>query len=1038
MKKFFSMLAVFGLLLLSSSCTDESLVGQEGDLVQVTFTISSEGTVSTRSDYVHYPENGQFPQISDGSKAKRLIWAVYDKAGNLLPELAKGYNIDHAGKTNTEVAGYGQVVEDIDNFPHTITITLVRGQEYSFAFWAQDENCNAFNTKDLRAVSVDYKTPGNNLANDELRDAFCKVETFTVTSAPSMERTIILRRPFAQVNVGIPASEYEALRQSGVRIMKSKIHMENVATEFDVVANSTHGDAPEKRQAIDYEYNYIPAYYNYDIEADGETLPTDDELIEGRVGAYPQTQDLKIDLNHDGKIASYGEKNGEGVDARDETYHYMLMAYILPADRNDGTSTYSTTLDKVEFSLLPEDEGQAELTMSLENVPVQRNWRTNIFGNMFTSEVSLQIDLDPFYAGDYNYPEWERIFEGVTYDGMEQCIRISNAAGLVWLANATNGVWETAEDFEKDETHNLDGSANLKNSSQLMLKACGLTEWPITYELDEKGNPTDVVSSRGIFQFKNITIKLDADIDLAVYAELFNTNGYFTPIGFSKDPGAVQHNIPDCYPAFSGIFDGQNHTISNLKTIRPSGIEDGRSFGLFSVIGREAQILNVRLKDIDIEGHYCTGGIAGYAYGAVPDWDGASSNGNIIDNCYVDGGKIVVTSQKIGDSEYDNANNVGGILGYGYNAFTIQNCFVRNLTIRSYRALSGILGQDGGDYFGDKRFVKNNKVYGVTLIADQYQEYGKNNTENRDYEIKDFFVAKQNSVQLSGNAEGDNKIYAFSHPMINGKRTTTIDDTGLLSNPPVDIFPRLVGRYADLVLFKTSVLGGPSAYKTYKNDTDYKGTPDEKSGRVGMWVSNITIDGDTDGNPNTIDNHTITVSNVEGEKDCAMYIVGGATIKNITIHGATYANEGICLKPVAGKTITLDNVLAYDAKKVLTDEGKGNTATLTVKNSNFRGYVSLSEGYYEMTFSETTFEGSTKRAITTTNQLELKGKATLENCKFLVEPGSDYVITVAEDTEFKNCKAYAIGKTGETDGIEITGSCTISVDTEGNVTTSNN
>ena len=1017
MKKFFSMLAVFGLLLLSSSCTDESLVGQEGDLVQVTFTISSEGTVSTRSDYVHYPENGQFPQISDGSKAKRLIWAVYDKAGNLLPELAKGYNIDHAGKTNTEVAGYGQVVEDIDNFPHTITITLVRGQEYSFAFWAQDENCNAFNTKDLRAVSVDYKTPGNNLANDELRDAFCKVETFTVTSAPSMDRTIILRRPFAQVNVGIPASEYEALRQSGVRIMKSKIHMENVATEFDVVANSTHGDAPEKRQAIDYEYNYIPAYYNYDIKDESE-IPTDEKMAEdqGYSEQYKtsKVQYLKIDLNHDGVIESYGEQNTDG---KDETYHYMLMAYILPADRNDGTSTYSTTLDKVEFSLLPEDEGQAELTMSLENVPVQRNWRTNIFGNMFTSEVSLHIDLDPFYAGDYNYPEWERIFEGVTYDAMEDCILISNGIGLKWLASATNGGWPTKDSYPAEFDSNL------------LLKAAKLAAWP----------------EKGCFNFDGINFKLQSDIDLAkVPTSLLALipddpgSGYFNPIGFGKEEDQSSNmKVNAGYKFFSGNFDGCNHTIYNLKTPTPSS-DDGRFYGLFGLTGRASKLKNIRLKDVEIHGHFYVGGIVGNSYSdpTTPGSGDYSSTSNI-HNCYVDGGIIESTSwYRYADGQwgYNDANGVGGIIGQLYKGGSITDCFVRNVTIRGYRAIGGIIGQKTGDY-GAPMYLLNNKVYDVNLIIDQFQEY----VEEKAMQLASVFYGRIVNGQLTfeDNESNNAKVYAFTHYTSNGTRYTDIGVSELLSNPPLDIFPRLV-KYTDIVRLQTSILGGPSAYKTYKNDTDYKGTPDEKSGRVGMWVSNITIDGDTDGNPNTIDNHTITVSDVEGEKDCAMYIVGGATIKNITIHGATYANEGICLKPVAGKTITLDNVLAYDAKKVLTDEGNGNTTTLTVKNSNFRGYVSLSEGYDEITFSETTFEGSTKRAITTTNQLELKGKATLENCKFLVEPGSDYVISVAEGTNFDNCKAYAIGKTGETDGIEITGNCTISVDTEGNVTTSKN
>ena len=212
-KRILGIFSAAALLFGFSSCSDDLDVkpGGQGELVEVTFTITADMATSTRTradqdgGLVHYPQAGEYPQISDGSKAKRLIWAVYDNEGNLLPELGINYSSNSPAK-DEDVAGYGQVVEDVTSFPHTIKLTLVRGQEYSFAFWAQDEKCTAFDTKDLRAVTVDYKGTDNNIANDELRDAFCKVETFTVTSAASQTRTIILKRPFAQINVGIPAS----------------------------------------------------------------------------------------------------------------------------------------------------------------------------------------------------------------------------------------------------------------------------------------------------------------------------------------------------------------------------------------------------------------------------------------------------------------------------------------------------------------------------------------------------------------------------------------------------------------------------------------------------------------------------------------------------------------------------------------------------------------------------------------------------------------------------------------------------------------
>lgn len=1004
-KKLVNFFAAIVMIGAASSCTDEFKYdnSQEGDLVQVTFTVSQDGVTSSRSGgLVHYPSEGEWPQISDGSKAKRLIWAVYDKDGMLLPEIAADYvskSPEDAG-----VAGYGQVAEKIEQFPHVITLTLVRGIEYSIAFWAQDPDCTAFNTKDLHAVSVDYKSNGNNLCNDELRDAFCKVETFTVSSAPSMQRTIILKRPFAQINVGIPQSEYETLRRSGIRIAKSKIHIENVATEFDVVSNSTHGEDATKRQAIDYEYNYIPAYYNWNVENDSQ-IPTDEQLAEGRKDL--KTQDLKIDLDHDGAIAPYGAQNSDVNNPRDETYNYMLMAYILPADRNDGTSTYSTTLDRVEFSLLPEKEGQSELTYSLENVPVQRNWRTNIFGRMFTSEVTLEIDLDPFYAGEYNYPDWERIFEGVAYDAMEECILISNGIGLKWLSAATNGEWPTQEDYPKQYDTNL------------LLKAAKLQAWP----------------TKGCFNFDGVNFKLQSDINLAnVPSELLELipndpgNGYFTPIGFGNETDQSSNmSVNNGYKFFSGNFDGCNHTIYNLKTPRP-GDDDGRFYGMFGLTGNASKIKNVRLKDVDIRGHFYVGGIVGNCY-SEPSiaGEGSYEERSVIHNCYIDGGIIESTSwNRYGLGSYDDANGVGGIIGQLYKGGMITECFVRSVTIRGYRAIGGIIGQKTGDY-GVSVSLINNKVYDVTLIIDQFQEYA----EEKGMQMENEFYGRivNGALIFTGNESANTKVYAFTHYTEDGKRYTDIGATDFLSNPPLDIFPRLV-KYTDIVRLQTSILGGPSAYKEYDGDDEnWKGTPVTSSGRVGMYISGITIDGDTDNNPLTLDNHTVTASDVNGAKDCVVYIKNEATVKNITFHGATYAGQAICLAPAADKEIILDNVLAYDATKVLTDDGNVSGGKLIVNKSNFRGYVKLSTGYDEITFTETTFDGSTKIYAETVNRLESDGAVTLEGCTFI----APFEVKVGTGSQFNNCKAVVRGPEGdivEGKSLEITQNGKITVNDE--------
>ena len=78
------------------------------------------------------------------------------------------------------------------------------------AFWAQNPACTAYNTADLKAVSVNYVNAVN---NDEAWDAFYAAEEITVQNNET--RTVTLKRALAQINVGVSAEEWAAATASG-------------------------------------------------------------------------------------------------------------------------------------------------------------------------------------------------------------------------------------------------------------------------------------------------------------------------------------------------------------------------------------------------------------------------------------------------------------------------------------------------------------------------------------------------------------------------------------------------------------------------------------------------------------------------------------------------------------------------------------------------------------------------------------------------------------------------------------------------------
>lgn len=188
--------------------------------------------------------------------------------------------------------------------------------------------------------------------------------------------------------------------------------------------------------------------------------------------------------------------------------------------------------------------------------------------------------------------------------------------------------------------------------------------------------------------FAGKTVLLEADVDL---------NGQeWTPIG-----GA------DTGKSFAGIFDGQNHTISNLKITRAlENTGKNNRIGLFgagtaaarirnftihcaqvsgslqvaAVLGgsgvAEAQLSNVHVTGrISIRGWWYVGGILGKGYSNVT-------------NCSVEGDGTATSAVAI------TGGYVGGIVGFmGEDKNVTSGCTVRNITVSgAYNGIGGING----------------------------------------------------------------------------------------------------------------------------------------------------------------------------------------------------------------------------------------------------------------------------------------------------------------------------------------------------------
>jgi hypothetical protein len=81
---------------------------------------------------------------------------------------------------------------------------------------------------------------------------------------------------------------------------------------------------------------------------------------------------------------------------KDETFpvagnEYLAMNYLL-------INSYKETVD-IEFAYGVSNDINVAKTRTVGSVPVQRNYRTNIYGSLLTSEVDINVEIKPEYDG---------------------------------------------------------------------------------------------------------------------------------------------------------------------------------------------------------------------------------------------------------------------------------------------------------------------------------------------------------------------------------------------------------------------------------------------------------------------------------------------------------------------------------------------------------------------------------------------------------------------------------------------------------------
>lgn len=264
----------------------------------------------------------------------------------------------------------------------TVTFKLVKGVKYDFSFWAQSPDAKCYTlSADGTKVNIDYAQAASNVDND---DAFYGVKK-EVTVGTASDETVTIYRPFAQLNYGDNLDDYEAAKAAGTEVTQTLVTVKNAANVLDLTTGQASGDV-----AVTYALAPVPS----------------------------ESKELTVDGTN---------------------YKWLAMNYLLVPGQVRMADAAVATENGLITTTLAVYAGETKVNeMSVANVPVQSNHRTNILGNLLTDKVNFNVVIDPVFDNpDYNVPAWDgaTLTEPKLLDGVYQ---VSKAAEWAWIVNNGN------------------------------------------------------------------------------------------------------------------------------------------------------------------------------------------------------------------------------------------------------------------------------------------------------------------------------------------------------------------------------------------------------------------------------------------------------------------------------------------------------------------------------------------------------------------------------------------------------------------------
>ncbi len=776
-------------------------------------------------------------ELNDGTSASR---AISDGSGvnKLYYEV---YSVANDG-TKTLLPALDNWTNEI-NDPETITgktatvgFPLVKGQKYDIVFWAQKDS--VYNAQNLQSIAV-----GTTANNDDL-DAFTAV--YRIESVEGAQNhKVYLTRPFAQVNFGTTTDDITWAEQAGIKFnnngvrLQSQITVEDAALTYNALTELPNEDV-KNCNAVVFAWNRIPEFT--------ETL---------------------LEL---------------GEDVNKVTYKYIATAYVLVP-----------TAEQIVANLKMEMETglNENITLTVPNAPIQRNYRTNVIGNLLTNQTDFTVIVNPIYAGEETVNIWDGKSVAKPEKNEDNDYIITSAEELAWVANLVNGTLP-AEARALAPAESLAGvTVKLANDINLANQAwtpIGNASNPFKGTFDGNGKTIHNLnvqmagdSNAGLFgvthdgEIKNLTVEnatVVARLNVGVVAGQPYTSKY-TNITVK---GLVQVNGM----AYVGAVGGKNAYAdwTDVKVeaaegsyVKANSIENGTAYrtyvgGVVGFNGEGTHTFKNITSNIDVKGSTCdVGGLFGIAH-----------YGNKFENCDCTGNVEITKAE-----ESEEAEEIGGIAGVWHNGgqdVVFTNCeFTGKVTTNVARETvwydnlfgkpynnngAGKLILNGYEMVGNGVGMKDGEYYvfngyGMRWIASTVNAGTSS--------FKDKTIKLVNDIDLSGIqwmpiGYGQNRFNGTFDGQ--GKTITGMTITEYNGQPQAALF----GNVALTTTFKNLTISGANVVMPTGHTGDFYA-----AGLIGTFYGTVTID-----------NVTVKESTFVGNNKVAGLIAHDGVSSNLSIN----------------------------------------------------------------------------------------------------------------------------------------------------------